>query len=391
MRRLIYFEGKKHFMTKPMLVLIFIFLLANAIKIHSVYKEQSPFEKLSDPCFKEVYQELYSKYKGELTKEKVNGIMDLYTPLKEKVREGTYSKEREKGSMTYNTHSDCLLLDWCFISNIKYETGYKDYADSIVKNAVSNIKFYNKHKNGYEARKDYKIAKAFLNRRLPHFYNTDGFRSLMYYDFSTFIILLLCLYGCSSVFMKEKETEMNLLLETSVKGRKETLTAKVITSILFFVFLCLLFSIEDYLVFYWNFENMDACFEPIYMLEAFRDTLFRTNLLTTYLLMVCSKMLGVCAIGMLFLIVSMYGKNAWMVILENLCILAGLLVIYQKFSETFVLVNPVALLYSREIFMNSNFINCFGMPIMDWVFVYGFTSMLLLVSFFVLKRGWQKG
>lgn len=84
MRRLIYFEGRKHFLTKPMLVLVSIFLLVNAIKIYAVYKEQSPLEALSDPCFKEAYDALYFRYKGELTEEKVDGIMDIYTPLREK-------------------------------------------------------------------------------------------------------------------------------------------------------------------------------------------------------------------------------------------------------------------------------------------------------------------
>lgn len=391
MRRLIYFEGRKHFLTKPMLVLVSIFLLVNAIKIYAVYKEQSPLEALSDPCFKEAYDALYFRYKGELTEEKVDGIMDIYTPLREKVDAGTYSTEREEGCMTYNTRSDCLLLDWCFLSNIAYETEYKSYADAIVKNVVSNIEFYNRHNNGYEARKNYKIAKAFQNRTLSNFYNTDGFRSLMYYDFSTLIVLLLCLFGCSSVFTKEKETEMDLLLATSVKGKGATLLAKLIATILFLLFICVLFSTEDYLLFYWNFENMDAYLEPLYMLEAFKDTMLHANLITAYLITVASKMLGVCAIGMLFLMVSLYGKNALTVIVGNLGVLIGLIAAYGKFSKVSELANPFSLLYARKLFMYPEFINCFGMPIMDFVFVYIFAVVFMVVLILVLKRKWQKG
>lgn len=391
MRRLIYFEGRKHFLTKPMLVLVFIFLLVNAIKIYAVYKEQSPFEELSDPCFKEAYDDLYFRYKGELTEEKVNEIMDIYTPLREKVDAGTYSTEREEGSMTYNARSDCLLMDWCFISNIAYETEYKSYADAIVKNAVSNIEFYNKHNNGYEARKNYKIAKAFQNRTLSNFYNTDGFRSLMYYDFSTLIVLLLCLFGCSSVFTKEKETEMNLLLATSVKGKGATLLAKLIATILFLLFICFLFSAEDYLLFYWNFENMDAYLEPLYMLEAFQDTMLHANLITAYLITVASKMLGVCTIGILFLMVSLYGKNALSVIVENLGVLVGLIAAHGMLSEVSELANPLALLYGRKLFMHPDFVNCFGTPIKKFFFVYIFAVVLMVLSILVLRRRWQKG
>ena len=249
MKWLIYYEARKHFFTKPMLLLIMIFVFVNAWKGYFVSKEQSPFSQLTGEYFKDAYETLYKEYKGELTDAKVDKIMDLYHSLDEKVADQTYSTDAEEGSMTFNTFSDLLLLKWCFIADIEYETGYEQYAKDIVTNAIENISFYQENGNPYGARANYIIAKAFYERKLTEFHNTDGFRSLIYYDFSGILILLLALFGCSSVYIKENETEMNLLLKTSKKGKTETFVAKIIACLLFLIFICMLFSIEDYMLF----------------------------------------------------------------------------------------------------------------------------------------------
>ena len=114
----------------------------------------------------------------------------------------------------------------------------------------------------------------------------------------------------AKVIIKENETEMNLLLKTSTRGRTETFVAKMIASILFLIFICLLFSVEDYILFAANFGNMDAFLEPIYMLEGFKDTLLNINLFSFYGVCIGSRMLGIIAIGTMFMLVSLLGKNS---------------------------------------------------------------------------------
>lgn len=391
MRRLIYYEIKKHFFTKPMFIFILIFVLANAWKVCSVSKEKSPFSELTESYFKEAYEELYEDYKGELTEEKVEDIMALYNSLNEKVADQTYSTDAEEGSMTFNTFSDLLLLEWCFISNIEYERGYEAYANDVVKNAIENVSFYQKIGNQYEARVNYKIAKAFYERKLPNFQNTDGYRSLIYYDFSGIIILLLTLFGCSSVFIKENETEMNLLLKTSTRGRTETFVAKMIASILFLIFICLLFSVEDYILFAANFGNMDAFLEPIYMLEGFKDTLLNINLFSFYGVCIGSRILGIIAIGTMFMLVSLLGKNSLQVILANIGILAGLVGMCAVFEKVSKFVNPLMLFYGRKLFMRQNFVRVFGYPFVDSAVIYIFSVVIIIVCVLWMKKRWKRG
>ena len=375
-----------------MLILVLIFMFVNALKIYSVSKEQSPFFKLKEDYFKEAYEELYGDYKGELTDAKGDEIMSLYNSLSEKVADRTYSTDKEEGSMTFNTFSDFLLLKWCFITDIEYETGYEKYAEGIVKNAMENISFYQENGNQYEARVNYKIAKAFYERKLTNFYNTDGFRNLIYYDFSGIIVLLLALFGCSSVFIKDKETEMMILLKTSPRGQTETFVSKMIACILFLSCICILFSLEDYMLFTFVFGNMDAFLEPIYMLEGFADSLLNINLISFYFgVCMASRILGVIVIGIMFMISSLYGKNTLQVILVNMGILMGLVGMYSISEDASKLVNPLVLFYERKLFMRQSFVNVFEYPLADSVIIYIFSVFLIVVGVLWMKKGWKRG
>lgn len=391
MRQLVYYESRKHFLTKQMFVIVLILLIVNAIKISSVFREQSAFTDLNEDCFREAYDKLYKTYKGELTDKKLKDFMDLYQPIKDKVDAGAYSTKAEKGALTINSFSDCLFLGRCFLDDIEYETAYEDYANTVVRNAVSNISFYKSKKHSFEANVNYKIAKAFYQRKLANFYNTDGFRALLYYDFSTIIIILLCLYGCSSVFIKEEETEMHLLLKTSVKGKGASFAAKITSCMLFVFFICILFSIEDYTFFFINFGNMDGFSEPLYILEGFKDTLLNINLISFYILCVISKLIGICGIAFIFMMVSLFSKNTLSVLVVNIVMLAGIIGTYTINVSTLKYVNPLSLVFGRKLFMRQEFIKLHNYPLSNSLLPYIFSGIIIMIGIALMSRRWKRG
>lgn len=391
MRQLVYYESKKHFFTKPMFVMVLILLIVNAIKISSVSKEQSAFASFTEDYFREAYDKLYKTYRGELTDKKWKDFMELYQPVKEKTENLTYSTEAEEGCLTFNSFSDCLFLELCFLDDMEYETAYKDYANTVVRNAVSNISFFKSQNKSFEANVNYKIAKAFYQRKLANFYNTDGFRALLYYDFSTIIILLLCLYGCSSVFIKEEETEMNLLLKTSVKGKGASFVAKITSCMLFVFFICILFSIEDYTFFFINFGNMDGFLEPLYILEGFKDTLLNINLISFYILCVISKLVGICGIAFIFMMISLFGKNTLSVLVVNIVMLAGIIGTYTININILKYVNPLSLVFGRKLFMRQKFINLHNYPLSNSLLPYIFSGIIIIIGIALMSRRWKQG
>ena len=242
-----------------------------------------------------------------------------------------------------------------------------------------------------EARLHYEIAKAFYERKLTKFHNTDGFRNLLYYDFSGIIILMLTLLGCSSVFIKEKETEMIVLLKTSAGGKTETFMAKMMACILFLSSICILYSVEDYLLFTVGFGKMDAYLDPIYMLDSFKDSLLNINLLSFYGVCVVSRIIGSITIGMLFVIGSLYGKNSLQVILINFGILIGIVGLFHLFSNISRFINPLMLFFGRKLFMKQNFVNICGYPIWESVIVYSCSIFFCVIEVLWMKKRWERG
>lgn len=386
MLRLVYYEFKKNFLIRSMIILVLCFLVVNALKIMSVSQRQSAFYNLPDDYFKVAYEKLYEEYKGEMKSEKIDKIMSLYESLKDKVADQTYSTEAEEGSLTYNSFSDYIMLKGCFVDDINYEITYEQYAKEVVTNAVNNINFFKEKGNIYEENVNYNIAHAFNKRKLTNFYNTDSFRCLLYYDFSNILIIMLALFGCSSVFIKEKECEMNLLLKTSLLGENETFIAKIIASVLFLICICILFSIEDYIGFAVSFGNMDAFGEPIYILEGFKDTLLNISLISFYGLCVISRMIGVVAIGMLFMNTSKRAKNSLQVILFNILIVIGLVVMYTICEGPSKYINPLILFFGRKLYMKQDYINIFDYPIADNLIIYVFSIIIISTVILIMKK-----
>lgn len=390
MRRLIIYELKKHFLTKHLLLLFLLLLGINGWKAYTAAMEQSPFSKLTEDYFQEAYEKLYREYRGELTGEKLSRFRELYSSLNEKVADQTYSTEAEEGSLTFNSFSDFLLLRWCFFRDIEYESGYEAYAADVVANAVKNVDFYQGRGNLYEARMNYRIAKAFHQRKLSEFYNTDGFRGLLYYDFSGIILVLLGVFGCSSVFIREKETEMELLLRTSTNGRTESFLAKLFAGDLFLSGIGLLFSAEDYLVFSAVLGTGEVCESSLYVLEGFQDTLYGGSLLSFYSVCVAGKLLGLLAVGTLCMAVSLIGRSSLQVILVNIGILTGLTGVLSL-GGVWNSVNPLLLFFGRRLFMRPSFINLFGYPVMDCVGSYLFAGGLIVAGVLWMMVRWKRG
>lgn len=121
MRRLVYYELRKHFLT-PVMAWMFLFLLImDTLKIYSVYRESSLFSDSSLEEFKEAYGEFYPVYSGEITVEKINSLLEIYSPIYETVQSQTASTKEDENSYTYNVYSDELFFRKCFLEEMEYD------------------------------------------------------------------------------------------------------------------------------------------------------------------------------------------------------------------------------------------------------------------------------
>lgn len=390
MRKLIFYEVRKHFLT-PAMILIFLFLLmADACKIYSVYQEFSLFSGSNLAEFKKIYETFYPVYCGEITPEKIDHLLGIYRPIYETVRNQTASTQKDESSYTYNVYSDELFFRKCFVEEMEYDYTYRSYAAGIVSEAKKNIDFYKEWGNTYEYRKNLYIARAFHGRQIKDFYSTEMYQSLLYYDFSSILLLMLMVYGCASVFVKEEETEMKYIIRTSRNGRGRTYLAKIFSAFLFLTAMCILFAIWDFCMFSFFFGGTESTGSPLFAVRGFQDTLLNLSMGQGYLLLTIYKMAGLCVLCMIFLLFSLAARRILTALLLNFIFIIVCVSAYDHIYNSSRLWNPISLICGRNLVLRPDFSNMAGYPLPQHMTAAGGAAFLLIglvYAGWVLWRG----
>ncbi len=371
MRRLVYYEFRKCFLTPMMAGMLLLLLMTDAVKIYSVYQESSLFSSDNLEEFKGAYGELYPMYSGEITVEKINGLLEIYGPIYETVRSGTAGTKEDENSYTYNVYSDELFFRKCFLEEMEYDYTYRSYAAGIVSEAKKNMKFFKEWGNEYEYRKNLCIARAFYGREITCFYNTEMYQSLLYYDFSAFLLLMLSVYGCASVFAKEEETEMKYVIRTSQNGRGRTYLAKVFSAFLFLGAAGALAAVWDYCLFVLFFGGTESGAGPLYAIRGFQDTILSMTMGRGYLLLSVFRIIGMCEFGMIFLLFSLAVRKVPAAFLLNFAAVMACASACQHIYNSRHLWNPVSFISGRNLILRSEFINLAGYPVPHYIAALG--------------------
>ena len=296
MIRQIYFEFRKHFLRLPVCAVVIIFLLLDAFQISNVYQDKSIFSIV--PEWQARYENLYPVYGGQITDKKIKELMTYYRPLK---AEGNLHPGSE--------YEEALMLQKCFVEPLQYAYEYRQDAAQISKRALENADFYQQMGNIYASRENQQIAGMFSGRWIPELHYTEMYQHYLQYDFSVFLVLLLVIYGLVNVFVLEKETEMELLLQTTIQGKRKSATAKLLASVLFVIIISILFWLADFLLFGCMFGSFDGGNCPIYAIEYFEASALSMSLFFYALGTMVLKTVGALIFGMIVLLLSRLCKN----------------------------------------------------------------------------------
>ena len=394
MMRLIRFEFIKQFCKRSTLVILVLFSIINLLKIHSEYKAYSYLSNGNDErSWNAVYWHLYDEYSGEITVEKINHLLDLYSPLAEATADMTASTATDNpNTMTGNLYSDRNLLDKYYVQPMQYFYGYQSAADRIAEKARENSLLYEERGEEYEARKNVVIYRLYADRAISEYAYHEMYNYYLNYDFSTVLMLLLCLYGIVSTFVSEKETQMDMLLLTSVNGGKKTALAKIVAVTVFVWLVCLWFSLLDYIGFAASFHTFEGWSLPAYAIPNLAEAAVNINLLQYSLLSAALKAVGAWTLGMLMLLLSTFWKNALIPFVLDLAtcmalIIGGASVAYSSFPWAKVL-NPYSLLTNRILMGKTEFLNIANHPVLTYKVAVAFaliSSLLIALAIYFLS------
>jgi len=395
MIKLINYEMKKHFYKRSLIIALLIFSIFDVMKISSVYKTNSLIANTDSSKWRDVYWQLYDQYKGQITLEKIEKLLSIYKPIEKQTADLTASRRMDNpNTYTGNVYSDYYLLTWYYIQPMEYAYMYQSTANDIVRRAQENITFFHDLGNEYKLNENKKIAKLFSDRVITNFSYTEMYQNYLDYDFSSLLVLLLCLYGLVGVFVVEKESDMDMLLLTTEAGGKKTIAAKLSASLLFVSFICLWFWLLDFIAFGLIFHSFDATNSPLYALKSYENASVNLTLGQYSILSALIKTVGMLVIGLTFLLISLKSKNALIPFVWNFIFVSILVILNETLAGSghviVKIINPFILVENNELFSNVEFINFFGIPVLDYFAASGFAALLGIILTILIHKAAKK-
>lgn len=302
--KLIYLEARKGILRKHVLIALILFLFLDILTISVDYRQGGIREVAGMSAGQRTgFATIYEKAKGPLTNENAGFVAGEYQRLSGEVADGTYSHAPQEGTYSGYIYGDYYLLGKYFYKPMSYAVQYAEHNRELLKQEADNLELYQSVGNkGMSARSAY-ILKHYEGRAVSAFYLTDGWESLLRYDFSDLLILLLLILGVASSFTREKETDMTMLLASSKRGGWPMIAAKCGSAVLYAATLTLLFSLFN-LMAYGVLLGVDGWDMPLYAIEAYENTPFSGNIGVFYLLSCGMKAIGFSVMALVLLFLS---------------------------------------------------------------------------------------
>lgn len=382
MTRLIRYEFYKLFCKRSILVVLILFSVINLFKINNEFHSYSYLADGNDShSWNSVYWQIYEDYSGEITTEKINHLLSIYQPLADATADMTASTASDNpNTMTGNVYSDRNILEKYYVQPMEYFYNYRTYAIQVAEKAKENASLYREQGQAYEVRKNGVIYNLYYGRSIPNFAYQEMYNYYLNYDFSSILVLLLCLYGIVSTFVCEKETQMDMLLLTNPNGGKKTTLAKIVAATLFIIGVAIWFSTLDYIGFAASFGTTAGYNLPLYAINNFSTASVNCNLLQYSILSAVTRAIGVWTMSMVFLLISMFWRNALVPFVAGFGAALCLIVTgaSQSYSSNIWLkiINPYSLLTNRILFGKTEFIDFAGYPVQSFLAAIIFAVMV---------------
>ncbi len=358
MRRIIFFELKKLFRNRLILVMLALLSVLNVYHIYSDYAENVGTEK----SYYDAYFNVYKDVSGSWDTETIEYVVSEYEKAKAIVDAKNFSTESDQP----DTYTGYIFGDYGLFEKIKTEMEILYHYDGamaeLAQKAADNAAFFQQKENSYLMKVNQKIEKAYQNRTVSAFYDTFGLTEYFKYDFSTLLILILLIPMLSPLFAKEHEIEMYGLLKITPNFRKMSV-CKMLTGAIAICFVSVIFLLEDLLTFTYLY-HISGFSQPIYTLSAFFYSPLNVSISSYIMLNAALKLLGFLVLGGVCMFVSSLVKNEIIPFCTSFAVTL-ILVVTDAFIEHNVvsILNPVTLFSNGKLFREFQVTSIFETPV----------------------------
>ena len=206
--KLLYLEARKGILRKSVLIALILFLCLDVLKIGMDYQAGAIREVIGNTeGMRAGFAELYTKSKGPITNETAGFLAGEFQRLSRTVADETYSHEPQEGTYSGYIFGDYYLIGAYFYTPMSYCVQYSARMEERLRQERDNLDFYQSAGNSFMAAKSSYILRHYANRSVSSFYLMDGWASLLKYDFSDLLILLLLILGIAASFTARRKRE----------------------------------------------------------------------------------------------------------------------------------------------------------------------------------------
>lgn len=361
MSRLIYFEIRKSYLCRNMVVFFAVLAFINIAYIFGEWrfgmKDQdavvTPYN-ITANCYS-YYCSMHNLYDGKITKEKVTALNKKYDALYNEIEDGTYSREYDAKRETGHVFGDYYYTEKYFYIPMKYSVMYSKNMESVLDEIGEKIEDYRQEGNQVNQQKYEYLYYAYSGRHIDSFYETSGWNYLYSYRFSDLLILILLLFGIIPMFCNEKMNGMYYVILSNPKGKQDYNICKFISILIYSFVISILFQGVNFLCIT-NLFHLQGGNRPLYCIQEYQYTNLNCNLITFYFFISGLKILGFMVVGgimggvsrIMKGIVSSYLCNLAFILIGLYC--SGFVEAEEKGNQLLAIISPITILKGNQLY-----------------------------------------
>lgn len=339
---ILFYELKKIFSKRSVIVLLAVLLIADIVKI-GVSQQKVNSEK----DFYDGRKKLIDEVKGEFDSERTSFVIKRKNELSKLVYERRYSTQYNPATYTGYEYGDYEIFREVY-NGLDYAYHYSENIRPVIEKAEKNLTLFQKGDPEYAFAE--KTVKRYSERSISAYYDTAGCEEYFSYDFSTLLVLLFLLFALSPIFSEEKELGTEPLLLSTPRGKREVGKYKILTAVLVSVLTGLVFFVTDFLCFN-VFCGLEGFSNPLYSIPDFIYTPFRGSIFEYILITFLMKSMGYILFCFVFLLLSEKLSKSLFSLLGSAAVIIAL-VIYNDVSSNgaMKMLSPLSVLIPRLFF-----------------------------------------
>ena len=365
---LLKYEWKKLFVRKIFIIVFIGFILLNIGLIAFQYKTDFLDKQLSTA---EKYYAL--EFTGKITKEKVTKLSTLIEQV---------SNETNKDYKSGGKEGDIIVLQSIY-DDMRSRYTYHQDMQTYLKVLTDNIDYF-KNQN-VEQQYNTFLYNEYKDRQITTYDYIVGWNQLFHYDKTIILMSFVVIFGVVLMISNERDSHMDVLLKTSIKGRKYFQKIRFIHMISFVLIVVIAFSITELLTFLilYGFHGL---FEPLYARKDFYRSSISCNMLQCYFLIVLMRLIIMLFLVQIIQVISKYIPHYILAFFLSALIILGLIVVAND-TQVF---NPFALLQESQLFIERDCIQIgpLCMFTYQWLMLIGVGyNLILAIMSLIGKEG----